>query len=195
MRERIEQLSKENFQYELPKILLSRDKIELFVEEGKLYKDSLFIRNQENTRMKGLVYCTCPYVKTENKSFVGKECSISYSVCVKGEKVGEAITGDIYLLTDCGEKKIPIILKVVKDYVVTSLGEIRDLFQFADLAKINPKEAIELFVSPEFKKVFLKKDTPESMLYQCLVKSTSKAHAMEEFLIAIHKKKENNNKC
>ena len=189
MRERIEQLSRENFQYELPEILLSRDKIELCVEEGKLYKDSLFIRNQENIKMKGLIYCTCPYVKTESKSFVGEECSIGYSVCVKGKKVGEAITGEIHLLTDCGEKKVPIILKVVKDYVVTSLGEIRDLFQFADLAKINPKEAIDLFVSPEFKKVFLKKDTPESMLYQCLVKSTSKAHAMEEFLIAIHKKK------
>ncbi len=189
MREKIKQLAKENFQYELPEIVLSKDTIELSVEAGKLYEDSLFIRNQENSRMKGLIYCTCPYVKTDNKSFSGRETRIGYSVCVRGEKAGETITGDLHLVTDCGEKIIPIILKVVKNYVSTSLGEIRDLFQFTNLAKMNPKEAVRLFVSPEFKNVFFKKDAPEMMLYQSLIKSTSPSHAMEEFLISIHKKR------
>lgn len=189
MREKIIQLSKENFQYELPQIVVSKDRIELSVEAGKYYEDSLFIRNQESTKMKGLIYCTCPYVKLESKSFLGRESRIGYSVCVRGEKEGETITGELYLVTDCGEKRIPIVLKVVKDYVVTSLGEIRDLFQFANLAKMYPKEAVTLFASEEFKKVFFKKDAPELMLYQSLVKSTSKSHAMEEFLISIHKKK------
>lgn len=189
MREKIKQLAKENFEYELPTLIVSKDCIELSVEAGKLYKDSFSIRNSENTTIKGFLYCDCPYVKMEHKTFFGEEISVAYSICVKGKKAGETITGDIYMVTSCGEKRVPIRLRMGKSYVEASLGELRDLFQFANLARVSPKEAVKVFASPEFQEVFLQKDTEEFMLYESLIKSTSFSHAMEEFLISIHKKK------
>ncbi len=189
MREKIRRLAKEEFQYELPPIILSKDFIELSIENGRNYKESLFIKTSEKIKMKGLIYCTCPYVKTDMEAFLGMEANINLDICVCEKKAGEKITGELILVTDCGEKRIPIILNVVKHYVTTSLGQIRDLFQFANLAKTSPIEALQLFTSKEFKDIFLKKDGPETVLYDSLIKSDSKSHAMEEFLIAIHKKK------
>ena len=65
MREKIKKLVNEEFQYELPSIELSTDIIELFVENGKSYTQSLFITTREKIKMKGLIYCTCPYVKID----------------------------------------------------------------------------------------------------------------------------------
>ncbi len=189
MREKIKRLTKEEFQYELPAIILSMDTIELFVENGKNYTQSLFITNGEKIKMKGFIYCTCPYVKIDKNTLSGSELTLNIEICVKEKKVGEKVKGELILETNCGEKKVPITLTVEKPYVLTSLGKIRDLFQFANLAKTNPMEAIQIFQSTQFKTVFLGEDSGEAVLYDSLIKSTSKSHAMEQFLIAIHKKK------
>ena len=189
MREKIKKLVKEEFQYELPFIELSTNKIELFVENGKNYKQSLFITTKEKIMVKGFVYCTCPYVKVDEKTLLGVENTLNLEICVKEKKAGERIKGELILETNCGEKKVPILLMVEKPYILTSFGKIRDLFQFTNLAKANPLEAIQVFQSIEFKNVFLGEDSKEAVLYDCLIKSSSKSHAMEEFLIAVHKKK------
>ena len=51
MKEKITQLSKEIFEYELPKIILSEEKIEFEVESGKEYRGSITIKNNKNAVM------------------------------------------------------------------------------------------------------------------------------------------------
>ena len=67
-------------------------------------------------------------------------------------------------------------------------GEVKDLFQFANLAKVNWTKAVSLFKSSDFEKILLKKEQEKKLLYQGLLKGTNKEQALEEFLVSIQKK-------
>ena len=78
MKEKITQLSKGIFEYELPQMILSEEKIEFEVESGKEYRGTLTVKNNKNVEMKGLVYSSTHIFHIENSSFVGRENKISY---------------------------------------------------------------------------------------------------------------------
>ena len=70
----------------------------------------------------------------------------------------------------------------------TAAGKIKDLFHFANYAKEDTENAIKLFRSPFFENTFLYRDSKNISLYRGLKKSMSGSLAMEEFLVAVHKK-------
>ena len=71
---------------------------------------------------------------------------------------------------------------------MTSLGKIKDLFQFTNLARMDWSEAKKIFRSEGFERTFLQSDENYKRIYHSLLKSISTSQALEEFLIAIHKK-------
>ncbi|MSS63508.1 DUF5717 family protein [Velocimicrobium porci] len=187
MREKISKLANEEFEYELPEIIISTDCLSIRVEKEKQGVGTFQISNRDNRIMKCFLVCNCPYVSLSTEAFV--DCSAEVTVCVsvKDQEAGHKIEDKIVVLSDCGERTISIEIEVVDNYYNTSMGEIKDLFHFANLAKTNQEEAVLLFKSPEFERVFLHSKN-EWLLYRSLVKGNSSKQAMEEFLVAIHKK-------
>ena len=189
MKEKIERLSKGIFEYEMPELIVSESELNIVVEAGMRKEGSIRITNDAGKRMKGVLYVTGKILVLGKTDFIGAECRVEYDVDASTLQAGEEHVGTISIVSDCGECQIPFVIHVSEPSFRTSVGAVRDLFQFANLARINWKEAVELFSSGEFSKIVLQKEPKYRLAYEQLVSGTDMSQAMEEFLVLVHKKK------
>lgn len=188
MKEKIKQLANGAFEYELPEIVLSQEAIAFEIEAGTDYTGSFVIKNQKNSSIKGIVYSSQRRMQIIEPIFSGKKNTISYQLDAKNISPGETIRGVFTVVSNCGEVEIPFAATVLLPYCTTSIGKIHDLFHFADLARSDWLEAVKLFKSEDFKRVFLSHDLKNTIIYENLIKGISASQALEEFLVKIHKK-------
>lgn len=188
MKDKIERFSNGDFEYELPFICLSEEEIRITVEMGKSYVGSFTISNSMEREMKGIIYSSNRLMQLASPSFAGVSNTVVYSFHADHLKAGEIIQGEISVVSDCGEKIIPFTINIEVAYVTTSLGKIKDLFQFANLARVDWSEAKKVFRMEEFERIFLANEERYRFIYRNLIKSITTSQALEEFLIAIHKK-------
>lgn len=188
MREKIIQLSKGEFNYVMPDIILSEDNIVLHIEEGNNYQGSFSISNSEGIEMKGVISSGDIFLTFNENCFIGVNNKIEYEVHGKELLAGDTLDTRIEIVCDCGEIMIPVNIIVVDPYCNTSLGNLKDIFHFTSLAKENWQEAFLLFQSSEFQRVFLRYDIKNQIRYENLIKSKDVNWALEEFLVGAHKK-------
>ncbi|HWT74395.1 MAG TPA: DUF5717 family protein [Mobilitalea sp.] len=188
MKEKIERFSKGDFEYELPFICLSEEEIRLTAETGKKLEGSFIISNSIGREMTGVVYSSDRLLKIKNPSFQGTTNTICYEFDSVYLKEGERIDGDLCIVSDCGEKLLPFTIQTKSSHFVTSLGKIKDLFQFTNLARMDWSEAKKVFRSEDFERILLSNEDRYRFVYRNLIKSISTSQALEEFLITIHKK-------
>ncbi|SES64413.1 DUF5717 family protein [[Clostridium] polysaccharolyticum] len=188
MKEKLTKFSRGVFQYEKYSLFFSQKTIEIGAEAGKIYEGSFQIWTDGPIPMKGILTKTDHFLKLSETSFSGIKVTIQYQYDATEQAAGETRTGAIEIISNYGEYKIPVVVKAEAPYFQTELGKIRDLFQFANLAKQDWLSALKIFKSGQFARKLLIHDRKNEVLYQSLRKSISKSHAMEEFLISIHKK-------
>ena len=138
--------------------------------------------------MKGEVSTDCHFLEFTERFFQGSSNEIKYVFHGESLLPGDMIKGNVTIVTDYGTKKLPFSALAGVPFCEASSGKLRDLFHFTNLAREYPEEAAKLFRKSNFEEVFLYRDNANIALYRGLVKGTSKGMAMEEFLIAIHKK-------
>lgn len=188
MKEKIERLTKGIFEYKLPKLLLSQEVLLLTVEKGREIKGSFKIWNEAGRRMKGVLYSSHRDFVIDDDKFIGEENTIRYHCCATYLEPETEISGSISIISDCGEAKLLFRILVEAPCCDTSIGKVKDLFQFTNLAKTNWEEASALFQTPEFRRVLYHYDRKSIPLYDNLRQSTSLNQALEEFLVSVHKK-------
>lgn len=188
MKDRINQLAKGIFEYEKPAITLSENQITVSVAAGEVYQGSFMISNEKKRRMKGLLVSDCPFLSFEEDEFFAEEATIHYTFDAGYMNAGDAVKSVIQVISDCGECGIAFTANIEVPSCNTSAGKIKDLFHFANYAKEDTEEAVKLFRSPFFESTFLYRDSKNISIYRGLKKSMSGNLAMEEFLVAVHKK-------
>ncbi len=188
MKEKIEQLSRGIMTYELPQIKLSEEKLSFTVETGSKFTGSITVSNEADVHMKGLVYSTSPKLTAVQSQFVGSESIVEYTVNAEFSAVDEHITGELCFITNCGEITLPYNITVVPPALKTIYGDIRNMHQFAALARENWSEARRLFTTSEFEAFLKFYEEKSHFLWERLLKSPSVDNAMEEFFVATHKK-------
>ena len=188
MKEKIERFSRGDFEYDLPILCLSEDIIKITVEAGKTITGSFVVSNSAGRRMKGILYSSHRLFTVENSTFCGTEVKLNYCFHATFLSAGDSLQGELTIVSDCGEQSLPFTVQVEAPYCSTSLGKIKDLFQFANLARMDWTEAKKVFRSEDFERVILRNDEKYSIIYHNLLKNISTSQALEEFLIAIHKK-------
>ncbi len=188
MKEKVERLAKGVFEYETPGILLSEEELLITVDAGKIYTGSFTVKNNKNTPIKGVLYSSSELFRLEQNSFTESENVICYTFYGNHMNPLETAKGEVCIVSDCGEILLPFTVNIEAPYLNSSIGKIKDLFNFTNLAKADPAEAIKLFKAQEFKQILLYHDTKYLLLYQNIIKSRSASQALEEFLIAIRKK-------
>ncbi len=188
MKEKVERLAKGVFEYETPGILLSEEELIITVDAGKIFTGSFIIKNNNNTPIKGILYSSSELFRLERNTFTERENEINYTFYGNNMNPLETARGEVCIVSDCGEILLPFTVNIEVPYLNSSIGKIKDLFNFTNLAKTDPAEAIKLFKSPEFRQILLYHDAKYLLLYQNIIKSRSASQALEEFLIAIRKK-------
>lgn len=188
LKEKIERLAKGIFEYKPPKLFLSEKMLFLTIEMGKELRGSFKIWNEAGRRMKGVLYSSDRTLVIDDDKFIGEENTIRYHCCGTYLEPGTEISGSISIISDCGETALSFRIIVEAPCCDTSIGKVKDLFQFANLAKANWEEAAKLFNTPEFRRVLYYYDRRSVSLYDNLRKSSSLNQALEEFLVSVHKK-------
>lgn len=185
MKDKILRFARGDFSESQSNIVLSENQIILDVEEGRKYEGSIYMGNESGLPMKGLLYSECPHLKLIEEIFSGKEVEIKYIFSAEDTHVGETAEGDIVIVSNCGEVRVPVNVSVVKPAVeVESIGKISDYSGFVALAKDKPEEALKVFENKDFGRILLYRDNEKQLIYDTLVKDCSLRVALEEFLVA-----------
>lgn len=188
MKEKIERLSKGIFQYDTPSLFIQPEELEISTPVGTISKGSFTIENSSSISMKGVIYSSSKFLVLHTNTFSGTQIHMDYEFNGTNLSQGDTIKGHLTVISSCGESKIPFIANVEGAYFDSSLGKIKDLFNFTNLAKTDVVQALKLFKNEGFPSIFTEHEETYKSLYKELLKSKSTSSGMEEFLIAVHKK-------
>ncbi len=188
MRATVDRILNEKFDYEKGTLEFSTPRIELSLAPGEVYTGSFFISGQAGRLCEGHLYSKDIRLKLITDSFLGTGSEIGYSFSAMGLEEGDVVQGDIYIISNQGEYYIPYVITILHKSIATSLGGIKNLFHFTNLAKSNWDEAVKLFYSDEFLSVFTGNDLQYKKVYLGLSRFYGNEQNVEEFLLAINKK-------
>lgn len=187
MKKKIQDLIRGTYKYEHPKLIFSDETIKFDVREEETYKGSFRITVSGKQYARGIISCKNPRMKCLTDQFEGTEIQVDYVYEASNVKAGNPDSGQFVILSDCGEYLLPFTAEPVRYYHKSSIGKIKTLNDFANLAKLNWEEALNVFQSKYFHNIF--PDTASELLYEGLCSRGCTGHEMEEFLIGIGKKK------
>ncbi len=188
MKEIIDQLLKGKFEYREKKLDFSTPRVELSLGSGEVLDGAFTIFGPEKGITEGKIYSSDVRMEILTPEFSGSPYEVSYRFNAIGLTPGDVLQGEFRVISNQGEYLIPFVVTVRLDHIASSLGDIKNLFHFANLAKSDWSEAADLFYSPDFITIFKGNDGHYESLYRGLAASDRNEQNVEEFLIAINKK-------
>ena len=188
MKEIIEQLLKGQYFTAERNLDFSTPRVELYIGAGEAVEGTFTIFGPEDRLLVGEISSTEVRMQVITRDFSGTPYEASYRFDATGLSKGDVIQGDFRIISNQGEYYLPFIVTVRLDHIASSLGDIKNLFHFANLAKTDWKEAVDLFYSDEFISIFEGTDSQYESLYRGLSQIHGNEQNVEEFLISINKK-------
>lgn len=188
MRRRIQQLARGKFEQAKPFLTLQTDKIDIEVLEGQDYTGDFVITSANRVPMRGIIYSSNPRMECLTPQFEGEEVRIRYQFHSYGLVEGDIQKGEFCIVVNQGEYNLSFVASISRLYADSSIGKIKNLNDFTQLAKESSKEAYCLFYSAKFRNLLHTDNSRELLLYEGLSRGTPSAQRVEEFLVSIHKK-------
>lgn len=186
----VEKYINEQFEMDNASLDFSCSKLEITMKKDEVTSGSFQIICQGDRDNKGRLFATNYRMTFEESTFIGNECTIYYQFNAKGLEDGEVFRGEINVVSKKGESYLPFVVTIEHTTIATSLGDIKNLFHYANLAKSNWKEAVQLFYSSNFSQILTANERQYFSIYKGLVKDFGNEQNVEEFLIEVNKKQE-----
>lgn len=188
MQEIIEQILEGNFDYENGSLDFSCAKLELTLAAGETYEGTFRIVSAPGRLTNGYVTTSDYRMECLTPEFIGSDEEIAF--CFHGENMeeGDVLKGTFNVISNQGEYYLPFLVSIKHTALQSSMGTIKNLFHFANLAKSNWREAVSLFYSPAFSNLFTGTDEKVYDCYRALCSCPGNEQNVEEFLIQINKK-------
>lgn len=186
LRKKIQNLAYGRFQYEKPTLQFSQERLELEVLQGEAYEGSFLVKSGNHLPLRGFVCASNMRMECPAPKFEGMEASIPFRFHSEGLVEGDVQRGDFTVVCDGGEYSLSFVASVTKFYAVSSIGRIRNLFDFANLAQASFAEAYRIFTAPFF--VNILKEDRDRLLYRAVGGEHATPQGLEEFLIGNRKK-------
>lgn len=169
-------------------LIFSCSKIEIEIHEKETVNGSFTIEEQSGRQIQGSIYTSEGSMHCNQHEMCAKIIECAYYFESDGMAEGDIKKGFFYIISNMGEYSIPYVVTMVHDYIKTSLGTIKNLFHFTNLAKSSWNEAVKVFYSEHFETLMTGNDTRYKCLYRGLSDNQYNEENLEEFLIGIHKK-------
>lgn len=189
MQQMMEQMLQGSFDYETGSLDFSCSKIELTLPPGAFYEGSFTICAQPGSPVNGTVLSSDLRMECLVPSFSGADEVINYRFHAEYLEDGDEVLGQFDIISSRGEYALPFLVRIQTPYPEASIGPVRNLFNFANLARTSWQEAVRLFYSPEFARLFQGNDEQYYGFYRGLSAKAGREQNVEEFLIAAGKKK------
>ncbi len=187
MREKVLSLAKGEFTYDTPEVVTSVEELTFSVIAGTHKTETFVVTNIRGTKVKGFG-ATYDLRVDFLPFFEGTENELAVEVDAREMVPGEHITGELMIVTDCGERILPYDIEVVAPTLVDDEGAIRDYYTLQQRIESQPEHGVDLFLSPEFHDAFLYRDERGQLLYDTLIHKNTKLQSLEEFLVGMGKK-------
>ena len=189
MSDKISRYLNGEFDYEGGSLVFSCSKIEINMKCDEITEGSFTLEEQSGKEVTGKVYSTNLLLECPAEEFCGTVVEIPYQVNTAGKQPGDVIKGEIHVISDMGEYSVTYVVNVIHEAMDSSLGNIKNLFHFTNLAKSSWEEAVKLFYHEDFETILTGNDSRYRSLYKGLISCGNPNRNLEEFLIGINKKK------
>ena len=184
----VERILKEQFEYDRGSLVFSTERVELSTKPGEDVEGSFGVKGPRNRVVEGTISATELRMEILTPMLAGSEDEIGYRFHAEGLSGGDVLQGNFRIISNQGEYLLPFVVSVEMEHIESSLGDIRNLFHFANLAKTNWQEAVRLFYSADFIRIFTGNDKQYESLYRGLSAIPGSEQNVEEFLLAVSKK-------
>lgn len=190
LRKRIQKLARGRFDYVQPVLALSTDKLVIDVLEGQTYTGEFTVTVTNHVAVKGIIYTSNPYMECLTPEFEGTEARIRFQFHSECFVEGDISKGEFYITCNQVEYNLSFVVSIHKLYMDSTVGKIRSLQDFAKLAQLDYGEAFRIFASSSFKNIIKPDEINIRLLYEGMGGRGARMQNMEEFLVAVHAKKE-----
>ena len=189
MKEKIGLFAKGIFSYERPALSLSVEKLNLSVSTGSKVRGSFIVSSTGTKPFKGIAFCDESILTFDDSAFFGTDNTLTFTIDATHLDAGDKVKGTIVVITEFGEAHVPFSCLIHQVSCNTSIGPVSDIFQFANLARTDWTEAKTLFRSDVFTEVFSPASLKAELAIRALKGCNNNSLAVEEFLIALRKKR------
>ncbi|MCM1112456.1 MAG: DUF5717 family protein [Muribaculum sp.] len=176
------------YDYENGSLDFSCTKLELTMCKGEVQEGCFHVYSSGDGFTQGYVITTDMRMECLTPQFAGSGEEIFYRFHGEHLEEGDVVKGNFCIISNQGEYYLPFVVTVEHQTPASSIGNVKNLFHFANLAKSSWREAVELFYSPAFEKVFQGSDRQFYDCYRGLSACPGNEQNMEEFLVRINKK-------
>ncbi|MCR5033431.1 MAG: DUF5717 family protein [Lachnospiraceae bacterium] len=188
MKQVIDQILRGKFDYDIGSLSFSCEKVEITLTEPGEFEGSFHILGEPGRLTEGYVYSYDVRMECLTSHFIGSDEEISFRYNARGMRFGDTATGDFCIVSNQGEYTLSWSVVMSMAPMQSSLGEIRNLIHFTNLAKASWEEALSVFYSPSFAGILIGNDQRYLPLYRGLSRLEGSEVNMEEFLVSIGKK-------
>ncbi|MCR4648741.1 MAG: DUF5717 family protein [Lachnospiraceae bacterium] len=190
MKKTVLSMGEENFDFSVHSgnVDFSTERIEFVFVEDDIRDGSFTISCNGDTPILGVCQSNNPRMRVITSQFKGFECTIEFEFDATGMEPQDVSKGEFILLTDKGEYTLPFICVREMNFINSTLGHIKNLFHFANLARTNWNEAVNVFYSNDFSSILIGGDAQYKSLYRGLSENVLNEQNIDEFLVAIKKK-------
>ena len=178
------------FEYEGGSLVFSCSKIEWNLSQGESVTDSFTIKEESDKEFHARIYSSNIVMQCAKEEYNGREVTVTYQADTADKSAGDVIKGEFQIVSDMGEYVIPYVISIRHETIDSSLGNIKNLFHFTNLARTDWEEAVKVFERDDFTAVLTGNDAKYRNLYRGLSQKGDRNRNMDEFLIGVNKKKE-----
>ena len=188
MRRVLSRILQGNYTSEDLSLDFSCSRIELDIPMGEEYEGSFHVYSPAGTVPEGKVISSDLRMELISDSLTGSDSEITYLLKNEYCNEGDTVKGVFSVISNMGEYYIPFTVNIIRPVPESSIGPVKNLFHFTNLARSNWEEAVELFYSKDFPYVIADADTQTKLSYKALSHKRGAEQGVEEFLIYTGKK-------
>lgn len=190
MKKKIDELLNGKFEYELPRLLFSQEKITVTLKAGDVFKGEIYFGTEDNRKIRGYITSSERHLVPESSRFSGTSVRLQYGADGTGMKPGDKHEGWLCFTTNIGEYKIPFTIRAEQEQIKGDAGEVRDMDSFLKIAREDFREAYLLFTDKNFPLLLNHADLKEMALYKGLARQPVTYQNLEEFLVETGRKEQ-----
>lgn len=188
LKRKMDQLRSEKFEYEMPKLIFSEERLEIKAVAGKRVKGSFVIENTADRKIRGLIYSSSARMACDPPDFYARSVFVTYEADTTGMRDGEALEGFFTVCSEIGEWELPYRVEILESQDKERAEYTKSLEAFAKMARQDFQKAYLFFIKSDFPRM-LEQDAPEYLtLYEGVREISVSYRSMEEFLVACKKK-------
>lgn len=188
MKQTVERILEGKFDYKKGELDISVPKIEVSLCPDETFRGSFVLSGISDALIEGRVTSDDLRLTVLTDSFLGNSVLIEYEFFTRGLIPGDVCQGEIYIVSNQGEYYLPYAFSIRNNQLESSLGEIRNLFHFTNLAKANWDEAVTMFYNDDFQNLFVGNDKQYKKTYLGFSRYYGNEQNVDTFLVEINKK-------